>query len=886
MDENGTQPSESAAPEKKGETRLLGKNALVIEDDPQILSFAENTLKRAGATVYSANDGRSAFQRLMEHDLDVCIIDLELRETDAFAFLQEALKVWPWLGLVAIGSNIEDKRPALAELGVSHCLEKPFTFDALLNEVVSECSDRQQKGRDSETVELERIQYQLRGLRRITETAMRAETLVDALRGLCLGIGQYLKFAVIAVMAREENGHMAILNAQKSVSEQYLDQVASIILDRYEALTGRTVIGETLSIERAGLEQTPDGADEVSSTFSVPIIASGELRGILTIATLENNQYTRTDVAFLYYAANQLATVFAALAHMRDLASVDPMTRLDNRLELDRKMMDAWSQTLAVQQDFSIIVMDLDHFKMVNDTHGHLVGDQVLREFAQLLKSVVPEDCVLGRYGGEEFVIVMPETSQEDAIKLCDDILDEARAHVFCGDPLPIRLTVSLGLASAHAKNDTEKTPQDVLAEADQAMYMAKRAGRDCVRIWSDQTSEPDSVSVLEQKRHQNERAKRHEARILVVDDDDSIRILLTKVLAKDGYIVRGVDTAREALRLLKEDTEAFDVILADLRMPEMNGIELLKSIHGVDETLITIIVTGHATIDSAVECLRYGAYDLVHKPFEFKQLSAVIRRAAEYRWAQLENRQYERHLFDMVRDNSEKLRHSLNMIKQSYNFTLEAMTGLLDAREKDSGMHSKRVRDIAVLLARRLGLAGDQLEAVAHGALLHDIGKIGIPDKVLLKRGSLTPGEWEVMKQHPTIGYKVLRSSEYLSEAAEIVYAHQERYDGSGYPRGLKGEEICLGARIFALVDAFDAMRSDRRYRGSVEKDEALAEIKRFSGKQFDPEIVEVFMRCADEIDDLFLRLKEQDPSLDEEQFAEVKKAQHTGETTRLQES
>jgi diguanylate cyclase (GGDEF)-like protein/putative nucleotidyltransferase with HDIG domain len=886
MNDNPTsQPTGTSSSSLVEENALKGKNVLIVEDDPQVLKTAEKTLKRAGATVYSANDGRSAFQRLMEHDLDVCIIEMGLQETDAFAFLQEALKVWPWLGLVAIGSNIKETFSALAELGVSHCLEKPFTYDALLKEVLSECNDKQQKGRDSETAELERIQYQLRGLRRITEAAMQAETLGDALRGLCLGIGQYLKFAVIAVMAREENGEMAIFNAQKKVSEQYLDRMTSIILDRYEALTGRTVIGETLTVERTGMEQTSDGANEVSSTFSVPIIASGELRGILTIATTENNQYTRTDVAFLYYAANQLATVFSALAHMRELASVDPMTRLNNRLELDRKMMGAWNQTRTEKRELSIIVMDLDHFKTVNDTYGHLVGDQVLREFAGLLKKVVPEGCVLGRYGGEEFVIVLPQTSQPDAIKLCDEILDDVRAHVFCGDPLPIRITVSLGLASVDTRQDTGKTPQDVLAEADQAMYMAKRAGRDCVRIWSDQSSQADSASILEQQRHQTERAKRQEARILVVDDDDSIRTLLTKVLAKDGYTAEGVDTTKEALRLLKEDTEAFDVILADLRMPEINGIELIKSVHGIDETLITIIVTGHATIDSAVECLRYGAYDLVHKPFEFKQLSAVIRRAVEYRWAQLENRQYERHLFDMVRDNSEKLRQSLNMIKQSYNFTLEAMTGLLDAREKDSGMHSKRVRDIAVLLARRLGLAGDQLEAVAHGALLHDIGKIGIPDKVLLKRGALTAGEWEVMKQHPTIGYKVLRSSEYLSEAAEIVYAHQERYDGSGYPRGLKGEEICLGARIFALVDTYDAMRSDRRYRGAVEKNEALAEIQRFSGKQFDPQVVEVFMLYADEIDDLFLCLKEQDQSNEEEQFAEVKKAQHTDETTRLPE-
>lgn len=864
---------------------LAGKNVLLIEDDEQIRRIAENSLTRFGATVFEADDSRSAFQRLMEHDLDVCIIDMELRETDPMAFLQEALKVWPWLGLVAIGSNIEVSVGALAELGIRHCLEKPFTYDALVTEVLAECRDRQQRKADPETVELERIQYQLRGLRRITETAMQADTLGDALRGLCLGIGQYLQFAVIGVMGREGSGHMAIFNIQKKVSEVYVSKIANIIVERYEALTGRTVDADNFIIERAGLKTENDGASEVSSTFSVPIIASGELRGILTIATSENNQYTRTDIAFLYYAANQLATVFSAMAYMRNLATRDPMTRLDNRMELDRKLVLAWNKTEAARQPFSIVVMDLDHFKTVNDTHGHLAGDDVLREFAALLKKLAPEDCVLARYGGEEFVIVMPNTTQDTAIKLCDAIMDEVRSHVFCREKVPIRLTVSIGLAAVDTSQPHDKTSQNMLAEADQAMYMAKRAGRDCIRIWTDQlvNEDPTSIANVQEGDRTLRRERRNAARVLIVDDDDAIRILLTKVLAKEGYSAEGVDNVPDALSRMREDPDAFDVVLADLRMPEMNGIDLLKRVHGIDETIITIIVTGHATIDSAVECLRYGAYDVVHKPFQFNQLCAVIRRAVEYRWAQQENRQYERHLFDMVRDKSEKLRQSLDMIKQSYNFTLEAMTGLLDAREKDSGMHSKRVRDIATLLARRLGLEAEELECIAQGALLHDIGKIGIPDNVLLKRGALTTEEWEIMKKHPTIGYKVLRSSEYLRAAAEIVYAHQERFDGSGYPRGLQGDDICLGARIFALVDTYDAMRTDRRYRGAVDKESALAEIRRQSGSQFDPQIVEAFLANADEIDQLLLKLKEQDDLVAKDQFAEVKTAQKSSETHRV---
>jgi putative nucleotidyltransferase with HDIG domain len=340
-------------------------------------------------------------------------------------------------------------------------------------------------------------------------------------------------------------------------------------------------------------------------------------------------------------------------------------------------------------------------------------------------------------------------------------------------------------------------------------------------------------------------------AQILIVDDEETIRQVFSALLKKDGYSVDVAEDALAAQELMKKKN--YDVVISDIIMPGISGIELLKLQKEIAQDVPFILITGQPNLDSASEAIRTGsAVDYLIKPVSGPELNKTVLRAVEIkrvrdenRRLELENQRYQNHLEEMVEQKSAALIKAYHELTNAYDFTLDALTAMLDAREKSTGRHSVRVREFALILAQEMDVPAGQLDEIARGTMLHDIGKIAIPDEILLKPGPLTQEEWAVMKTHPQIGYDIIRSSKTLGAAAEIVLSHHEHFDGSGYPRGLKGNEICLGARIFAVVDAYDAMRSVRIYQDAVPIDEALAEIRRCSGTQFDPVVVDAFIKC-----------------------------------------
>ena len=335
--------------------------------------------------------------------------------------------------------------------------------------------------------------------------------------------------------------------------------------------------------------------------------------------------------------------------------------------------------------------------------------------------------------------------------------------------------------------------------------------------------------------------------RILVVDDETAVRDTVCSILMQAGYECLPVASGRDALSILSN--EDISIVLSDLIMEGMDGLTMLSRMKQEHPEIPVVMVTAVHDISVALAAIRNGAYDYLLKPFEKEQLLVMVRRALETRRLRLENLAYQTKLESLVSARTEMLRKALADLERSYDITLEALGDALDLKDAETEGHSKRVTAFTIAIARALELPQERVRVIARGAFLHDIGKMAIPDKILRKPGRLDPEEQAIMREHSYLGYQILRKIPFLQEAADIVYSHQERYDGSGYPRGLRADQIPLGARIFAIADTFDAMTSDRPYRAAQSIASGRREIERHSGRQFDPEVVQVFLSIPERI-------------------------------------
>jgi len=333
---------------------------------------------------------------------------------------------------------------------------------------------------------------------------------------------------------------------------------------------------------------------------------------------------------------------------------------------------------------------------------------------------------------------------------------------------------------------------------------------------------------------------------ILVVDDEEAIREVVSTMLESKGYHCTSVHNGRAAQDQVKRTTP--DLVLSDMIMPEMDGIKLLEWMRQYDPDVPVIMVTAIHDISTALEAIRRGAYDYILKPFEKDQLFLGVGRALQHRRLVIENRSYQRGLEQQVEDRTARLTAALAQLEQSYDDTLEALGSALDLKDAETEGHCQRVTAFCISIAKTMPVPDAYLPILARAAFLHDIGKMAIPDGILRKPGPLNDDEKQIMRKHCEIGYNMLIRIPFLRDAAEIVLAHQEFYDGSGYPRGLKGDQIPLGARIFTIADSLDAMISDRPYRRALPMSHAREEIKRCSGSQFDPAVVDVFMSIPEQ--------------------------------------
>jgi response regulator RpfG family c-di-GMP phosphodiesterase len=336
-------------------------------------------------------------------------------------------------------------------------------------------------------------------------------------------------------------------------------------------------------------------------------------------------------------------------------------------------------------------------------------------------------------------------------------------------------------------------------------------------------------------------------ANILIVDDEEPIRRLLATYLS-DKYTCVTAASADEGAAILAG--AVFNLVMTDITMPGTTGIEFSQQIRDCYPDTVVIMVSGMTDIDYAIDAMRHGAFDYVTKPFDLAQVLMAVDRALRYQALVEARRHYEQSLEETVRLRTTELRslnESLNQmleaLYQNYRATLRALAGALEARDVETGGHSDRVVAYSLRLGRELGLSHKELIALEQGALLHDIGKIGVRDSILLKCGALTETEWGEMREHINHGLKIIDGIDFLKGAGPVVGQHHEKFDGSGYPQGLREEMIHINARIFSVADAFDAITSDRPYRRAASYDDARAEIVVNSGKHFDPLVVNAFL-------------------------------------------
>lgn len=316
-------------------------------------------------------------------------------------------------------------------------------------------------------------------------------------------------------------------------------------------------------------------------------------------------------------------------------------------------------------------------------------------------------------------------------------------------------------------------------------------------------------------------------ARALVMDDEVVVAATIRKLLEREGLECMVAHTSREALDLLR--TQTFDLVFADVIMPGVSGMEVAKVAKSRDPAVQVIIVTGSTDTETAVAAIRAQADDYLLKPVEAGQLSHSVRRALEHRRLLRENERYREGL-------EERVRQQAHRMERMYLASIHSLVSALEAKDPHTAGHSTRVAHYATVLGERLG--GVDLESLGLGARLHDIGKIGVPDRVLGKRGPLTDLEAERVQEHPTVGVWILKPVLADEVALGVVRSHHERWDGRGYPERLAGPDIPLAARVVSVADTLDAMTTVRPYRSARAWAAALQELGRCAGTQFDPDI------------------------------------------------
>jgi len=764
--------------------------------------------------VAEAENGEQAISLAVSHQPDVVLMDVRMPVLDGVAATRRIHELLPKARIVAYaGSDDAGDVMAMMEAGAdAYCLKGAELWE--LERAVAGASDPLVRlahaiarsvsaGGTAELVSRE--------LAELTGAAFAATYLASADTSLSLA-------ALSGPGAPPESLHSAPGVVQRAFSELALAHA-----DTHE-------LGELYRLGAA-----------CGEAIAAPLVADGEALGALLVALPASVQASGDPD--LVSAVADLAS--AALANERRLAMThaearrDALTGLANKRAFDELLGKLPPEPRPIDGPTSLVLFDLDGFKRANDEQGHVVGDEILREVGRVFLRVVRSEDEIFRVGGDEFALVV-----DGPASLASEVADRLRLAVGQqrrGHRLP---TVSAGVATIP---DHAGSADDLQRKADIALYAAKLAGKNRVQTFTGERDEPaDAVPEL---RLVSDPAKSQRGlRLLVVDDDPGLRILLRTTFEVVDIEVEEADSADLARVKIAERPP--DVVVLDLNMPGTDGLTFCRELKASPATshIGVVLLTGSEG-GTELAAQASGADAFLRKPFSPLELLNAVERIAgglyegPYRSAAAPPEEQLILYAQDLRRLLEVERGQRSLIQRAYRETVSALTGALESKDIGTGQHSQRVQKYAVELARGLEPTLLEDQSVEYGFLLHDIGKIGIPDKILHKKGSLSPSERRLLETHTVLGEQLMSGVALLQgQGLQVVRHHHERWDGAGYPDGIGETEIPLGARVFAVADALDAMTSDRPYRRAGTWAHAAAEIVRESGHQFDPQVVEAF--------------------------------------------
>ncbi|MDZ4849780.1 MAG: response regulator [Pirellulaceae bacterium] len=549
----------------------------------------------------------------------------------------------------------------------------------------------------------------------------------------------------------------------------------------------------------------------------------------------------------------------------------DALTGVANRrafdFELKRRMVDWNRQRIPM----CLLMIDIDHFKKANDRYGHQAGDVGLKQVAGLLKQTLREIDLIARYGGEEFGIILPYSMLKDGKHVAERSRELVADNIFHFNEHDFRLTVSVGSTEVLHGDDADT----LMRRADSALYKAKRSGRN--RCYAHDgiscegasntpliTSSTTSKVNLEVPENRSD-GRLEDKRIAIIDDEPHIIALVCKYLRDVGYqnFIK-VHDASQAMQRLRDEKP--DLVLLDIRMPSISGLEILKLVRedAKLKSLPVLIFTSATDMETKVESLRLGANDYCEKPLHVAELQVRVRNTLMAK----------AHL-DGLSDYSSTLEQEVEKrtfeLSEAHREAIQCLARASEMRDDNTGRHTLRVGRYAAIIARELGFGAERITWLEHAAQLHDVGKIGVPDSILLKPAALSKEEFVAMQDHCLFGSRIINNnnlatissrpkslagsnadgpkSPLMRMAALVAETHHERWDGTGYPRRLKGDEIPIEGRITAVADVFDALSTARPYKNAMPLEQCFKILFENRGSHFDPCVLDAFFRRKSEI-------------------------------------